>query len=352
MATLKDLTLQSQPSGSGVGTDPTEPNHFVRLGYLSTVVAPLQAARHSPLAVLSSQSVTLTLVSGTQNLGAAVRLKSSGGLALDSNGIYVRFGTGADEVVAGATYVAGLAGKADANHTHSLAGLPEVSAALSDKAAAIHNHAIGDINLLQVALDGKAPISSTWSMSSITGLTTALAGKAPTGHSHTLDSLPEVGAAIDEKADSDHTHAVATAGAAGFMSATDKVKVDSLTQNTYWLAPVATKANLPLNTGPLGAKCTVIAERRDYVCISLVGFVDDQWLPGSTLKRTFWIGDGSSTVFDLPHNLNTWDVVPAFQNVSTREGMIIDWKGLNENSMRVTFGIAPPSSGVRATIVG
>ena len=51
---------------------------------------------------------------------------------------------------------AALAGKADANHAHPIAGVTGLQTALDDKAPATHGHAVADVSGLQGQLDGKA----------------------------------------------------------------------------------------------------------------------------------------------------------------------------------------------------
>jgi len=353
MANLKSLSVQAQPSGSGMGAGPTEANHVVRLMDLQEAVAPLAAVSHAPLTVTGSDSISLSMPSGTQSLTAVLRLKAGGGLQVDADGVYVVFGVNAGQAVPGDVYTAGLAGKSNTGHGHVIGDTDGLQVALDAKAPLVHSHAISDIALLQAALDAKAPLSSTWDVSQVNGLTEALAGKADLVHSHVIGNTTGLQVALDGKAALSHVHPVATSTDAGFLSPSDKVKLDSLSQNTYWLDPVAVKGNLPLNTGPVGACCLVMGESRIYRCIATVGFVDDQWVSASTIaKAAFTIGDGVATVIDVAHGLNTWDVVPVFQKISTREGLAVDWKGLDENTIRVTFGAAPSMSGVRATIAG
>jgi hypothetical protein len=61
-------------------------------------------------------------------------------------------------------------------------------------------------------------------------------------------------------------------------------------------------------------------------------------------------GDGSKTVFALTHNLNTRDIVPAFQDSSYAK-FDVDWVATDVNTLTVTFG-TPPSNGTtfRVTI--
>ncbi len=352
MARLKSLEVQTQPAGSGVSAGPTEQNHLVRKYDLDQALAPFESSRHAALVVSNSASIALSMPSGTQSLSAALRLKSSGGLNVDESGVYVIFGTLAGQAVAGDVFTQAMTGKANASHAHLIGDTAGLQDSLDAKAPLGHAHAIGDVLLLRSELDSKAPISSTWAMSSIIGLSDAMAGKASAIHGHAIGDTADLQATLDGKSSLGHTHADATGSTSGFLTAADKTKLDALSINTYWLAPVSTKSNLPLNTGPVGACCLAKDESRIYRCIAIVGFVDDQWAPASILKKSFTIGDGASSVIDQAHNLSTWDVIPAFQNASTREGMLVDWLALDENTIRVTFGAAPAMSGVRMTIAG
>lgn len=181
----------------------------------------------------------------------------------------------------------------------SITGKPAVIAAGADKAAArtavdavattdprlsdartptAHAHAVADVTGLQGLLDGKAATGHTH-----TAATTGAAGfmsaadktkldgvatgataythpanhpasvitqdvnnrfvtdaekaawnaKAAGTHTHAIADVTGLQSALDGKADTGHTHAAATTGAAGFMSATDKTKLDGLSNYTH-----------------------------------------------------------------------------------------------------------------------
>ena len=59
----------------------------------------------------------------------------------------------------------------------------------------------------------------------------------PLAHTHTIADTPGLQAVLDGKAPSVHTHANATPGAAGFMSAQDKAKLDALSITVSATAP-------------------------------------------------------------------------------------------------------------------
>ena len=85
-------------------------------------------------------------------------------------------------------------------------------------------HPIASITGLQTALDSKAASSHTHSISNVTGLQTALDGKASVSHTHAISDVTGLQTALDSKAST----SVATTGANGLMSSTDKTKLDSV----------------------------------------------------------------------------------------------------------------------------
>ena len=67
--------------------------------------------------------------------------------------------------------------------------------------------------------------------------TSGMAGKANASHTHSQSDITGLSTALDGKANASHTHDVATATSAGFMSASDKVTLDSLTAGTAAMPP-------------------------------------------------------------------------------------------------------------------
>lgn len=112
------------------------------------------------------------------------------------------------------------------------------------KASSSHTHTIANITSLQTSLDGKQATitggASTIVSSNLTAsrvLVSNASGKVAASDvtSTELNYLDGVGANIqtqlDGKAASGHTHSAATSSAAGFMSASDKSKLDGITAN-------------------------------------------------------------------------------------------------------------------------
>lgn len=308
-AEFNSIKIATQPAGSGVSQDATEGNHLVRLSQLQSLLSPLTAASHAAVTKQDSNSVAITL-SG-QQITAAVRRKTSpgtneGAIGEDSNGLFVQLGTGANQAARGSD----LAGKADAAHTH----------------------AISEVTNLQTTLDSKSDEGHTHGTSEIAGLPQALAGKA----------------------DANHTHAIATTAVAGFMSAADKAKLDSFISgggggSLFWLDPVATRDDLPLNIGPVGSARLVQNEGKAYACIGVVGYLADQWQPIG--RRSWLIGDGAATQYDRTHNFGTKEIIVSLQRVDTGEFVSADIRTIDDNTVRVIFGSAPASNNYRLTVL-
>ncbi|MCB1423177.1 MAG: hypothetical protein KDJ69_12075 [Nitratireductor sp.] len=100
---------------------------------------------------------------------------------------------------------AGLAGKSNTGHTHTIANvtglqanLDSLQTAVDGKAATGHTHTIANVTGLQTALDGKAASAHTHAIANVTGLQAALDGKSATGHTHTLAQISDSGSMAGE----------------------------------------------------------------------------------------------------------------------------------------------------------
>lgn len=78
---------------------------------------------------------------------------------------------------------------------------------------------------------GKAPLSHTHTIANITGLQSALNGKASSSHSHSISNITGLQNALDAKASASHIHTPATSASNGFMSSSDKTKLDGISNN-------------------------------------------------------------------------------------------------------------------------
>lgn len=104
-----------------------------------------------------------------------------------------------------------IAGKANTNHTHSISNVTNLQTTLDEKAAKSHTHTVSQITDLT---------ATAKELNYMDGVTS--------GVQEQLDSLSTV---VSGKSDSNHTHAAATTSAAGFMSASDKSKLNGIANN-------------------------------------------------------------------------------------------------------------------------
>lgn len=74
----------------------------------------------------------------------------------------------------------GLAGKANASHTHTSASITDLSTTLAPYATTV---------VMNTELAKKSPLSHTHTTAQVAGLDTALAGKAPMSHTHTIANV-------------------------------------------------------------------------------------------------------------------------------------------------------------------
>lgn len=71
-----------------------------------------------------------------------------------------------------------------------------------------------------------------------------------------------------------------------------------------------------------------------------------------TQKKTFTIGDGSTTSFPLTHNLNSQDIAVSIRKVSTNEQWLTDITCNTVNQATLVFTVAPTSNEFVVTIIG
>lgn len=168
-----------------------------------------------------------------------------------------------------------LDGKASSSHTHSTAQITGLDAALASKAPSSHNHSADNITsgvlpigrggtgatnsvgaastmlnalvsatevpsdddwyVAKYAADGNdTPVrrkhSALWSYikAKCDGLYQPRGSYASSSHTHTIANVSNLQSTLDSKASVSHTHSNATATASGFMSNTDKSKLDGV----------------------------------------------------------------------------------------------------------------------------
>lgn len=76
--------------------------------------------------------------------------------------------------------------------------------------------------------------------------------------------------------------------------------------------------------------------------------------PGPVSTYTTVLGDGSNTVFQVDHNLNTRDVFYALRNASTGELEAYDVSALvvSDSRLQLTFATPPAASQVAVVVLG
>jgi hypothetical protein len=115
---------------------------------------------------------------GPPGTGGDIDHASLNGLEADDHPQYHNDARGDVRYYTKAQVDAGLAGKANAAHGHSVADVAGLQAALDSKAAGVHGHSIAEVAGLQAALDAKASTSHGHSIAEVAGLQTALDAKA------------------------------------------------------------------------------------------------------------------------------------------------------------------------------
>jgi hypothetical protein len=315
MATLRSLKVTGVAELENAAEEAQQP---IRRAELMAELEKIVPLWHAPVTVAQTASLELLLAPGTQILSGRVRRKlagltpTEGALLETEGGLVVRLGTTANSAAPG-TAIAGL------------------QAAIASKAEASHGHAVADVAGLQEALDGKAQALHTHAMTEVTGLPMALAGKASTGH----------------------THGNATPAGAGFMSATDKTRLDALAEANLWLPAVAVREHLPLAGDPLNAMRLVMSEGMVYRHVLLSGFVADQWARVGVSRVAGMLGNGVDAVLDFVHGLGTTDIDAVVRYATGSRSVVdADWAPFDPNTVRLTFGSAPASGSLRIVVFG
>ncbi len=269
-------------------------------------------------------------------------------------------------------------GKAPLSHTHAIANITGLQSALDGKASSSHNHSISNITGLQNALDAKANSTHTHSLAIassggsggsagfmsaqekeklatieagagapttiIDNLTSQnigaalsanqgyvlkgmIDGKANSSHSHSISNVSGLQSALDGKASSSHLHAHATSASHGFMSSSDKTKLDGISNNatethvTDGLTSTSPTRALSANQGRL-----------------LKGMIDDKapsihaHTNATTSSAGFMSTDDKSKLDGIAANANRTLVTNSLTSTSTTSALSANQgKVLNDN---------------------
>ena len=79
-------------------------------------------------------------------------------------------------------------------------------------------------------------------------------------------------------------------------------------------------------------------------------YVDDQ-IAGAQNSFTAIIGDGSTKLFTITHNLGSRNVIVQFRLTSTGEQVYVSNAVTDENTINVTFNTAPATNQITAFII-
>lgn len=90
------------------------------------------------------------------------------------------------------------------------------------------------------------------------------------------------------------------------------------------------------------------------VCVEFDCEGNGEPTPGPVSTYVTTLGDGSNTVFQVDHNLNTRDVYYTLRNSATGEldGYDVSALVVSDNRLQLTFATPPPPSQVALTVVG
>lgn len=68
-------------------------------------------------------------------------------------------------------------------------------------------------------------------------------------------------------------------------------------------------------------------------------------------KVSATIGDNTATTISVTHNLGTRDLIVSVREVSSNAGVIADWVANTDDTVQITFGVAPTTGQYRVTVV-
>lgn len=171
------------------------------------------------------------------------------GIAVNKNGTYLKNNLDYSIIKSSGIYTLTIFSGIDTNdyviviacdnlseHTHNLSSVNGLIAELNNKSAILHNHTINDVTGLSSSLQGLTPLSHVGAIGNAHGLVT---DQTPGFMSNTdkikLDELESLNNILTSLVPASHAgatgnaHGVATGYTNGFMSLEDKIKLDELT---------------------------------------------------------------------------------------------------------------------------
>jgi hypothetical protein len=117
---------------------------------------------------------------------------------------------------------------AAAHHQHAVSEIGDLELRLEAKAGIDHAHDMSAVAGLLETLASTAPIVHGHSVPEIDGLAAMIDACAPKTHGHSMTDIAGLSTALTAFAGKEHAHPAATSDAAGFLSSSDKARIDAL----------------------------------------------------------------------------------------------------------------------------
>lgn len=112
------------------------------------------------------------------------------------------------------------------------------------------------------------------------------------------------------------------------------------------------KANVPTATTSMQGKVYLATQAEAEAKTDTAKAVVSADLANFPIKKTFTIGNGSSTAITCTHNLNTDDVTVEIYDASSKATVFADVVRTSVNVVTITFATAPASNAYKVVIIG
>jgi hypothetical protein len=141
-----------------------------------------------------------------------------------------------------------------------------------------------------------------------------------------------------------------TANADGAFSMITDGTITLNTTGLTWIDFI--KANVPSASTTTAGKVTLATLAEAEAKSDANKAVTPSAIANFGVKKTFTIGNGSSTTLTCTHNLNTKDVIVQVRDASTDEVVYPDIAPNNVNSVDIIFAVAPASNAYKVVVIG
>lgn len=112
------------------------------------------------------------------------------------------------------------------------------------------------------------------------------------------------------------------------------------------------KTNVPTATTSIAGKVTLATQAQAEAKSDTSAAVVSADLVNFPLKKTFTIGDGSTTAITCTHSLGTQDITLSVRDATTNAAVLVDWTSTSTSVATVTFAVAPASNAYKVVIIG